>query len=572
MHYSSGMTLREAITRAALFYRKSSRMFLVAVLLASLVVIPNGSFIISGGGNGSPLAGQQQQLPSPNPTFQLIVALPLINDSMLGTNVTSSDPVLPAIDGMYNFIMIVAFIILGVSVIVEMITGAVGKRKQQGQEGYSVQFLFNIAAGVVIILIFPMLYDYIARTVNYLDMTIIAYPAPYTSYSSSISYVWNEIVFGGSIWDLITAGILAAARAIMMLILYVMTYLLGMVRLFIIGVMLAAFPVAVGLRMIPFTRKLSQMVEDTLFGLILASLMSAIVIGVAANVLESNSSSNIFNVVQGWQGWMAAAALFAAVLMPTVFAPLTSIVFQTASQAAMTGVGVGTAIVAGGAIAGVGGVGAAKMAVGGLTMPGSPGYLGSGVTPTTGQKLAAGMKAFSRHSFPAMLSNITSLGAAGTLGALGAGEGARIVNRTLPLKTAKDVTASYQAGVEKQLSTMAAQHRSELSTTIPQFVQSMKSMAIQTPDDQMSNEANLRWFDDVVRLGTATEKAKLASTLTSQEIHESLVPYLVKSGFFEQAKNELGKAGPQSFQQLRYKNDPFFKASMDLKGLKTKTT
>jgi len=152
------MTLREAITRAALFYRKSSRMFLVAVLLASLVVIPNGSFIISGGGNGSPLAGQQQQqqLPSPNPTFQLIVALPLINDSMLGTNVTSSDPVLPAIDGMYNFIMIVAFIILGVSVIVEMITGALGKRRQQGQEGYSVQFLFNIAAGVVIILIFPM--------------------------------------------------------------------------------------------------------------------------------------------------------------------------------------------------------------------------------------------------------------------------------------------------------------------------------------------------------------------------------------------------------------------------------
>jgi len=77
MHHSSGVTLREAVTRAALFYRKSSRMFLVAVLLASLVVIPNGSFIISGGGNNSQLAGQQQQqLPSPNPTFQLIVALP----------------------------------------------------------------------------------------------------------------------------------------------------------------------------------------------------------------------------------------------------------------------------------------------------------------------------------------------------------------------------------------------------------------------------------------------------------------------------------------------------------------
>jgi hypothetical protein len=558
MHHSSGMTLREAVTRAALFYRKSSRMFLVAVLLASLVVIPNGSFIISGGGNGSPLVGQQQ-LPSPNPTFQLIVALPLINDSMLGTNVTSSDPVLPAIDGMYNFIMIVAFIILGVSVIVEMITGALGRRRQQGQDAYSVQFLFNIAAGVVIILIFPMLYDYIARTVNYLDMTIIAYPAPYTSYSSSISYVWNEIVFGGSIWDLITAGILAAARAIMMLILYVMTYLLGMVRLFIIGVMLAAFPVAVGLRMIPFTRKLSQMVEDTLFGLILASLMSAIVIGVAANVLQSNSSSNIFNVVQGWQGWMAAAALFAAVLMPTVFAPLTSIVFQTASQAAMTGVGVGTAIVAGGAIAGVGGVGAAKMAVGGLTMPGSPGYLGSGVTPTTGQKLAAGMKAFSKHSFPAMLSNITSLGAAGTLGALGAGEGARIVNRTLPLKTAKDVTASYQASVEKQLSAIAAQHTLSLSTTIPQLVERMKSSEIQLPSDFKSEEAAGNWFDEIVRHGTESERASLASVLTGKEIYSNMVPHLVRQRFFELAKEQLSRSGAGSFQSLRAEADPMFR-------------
>jgi hypothetical protein len=554
------MTLREAVTRAALFYRKSSRMFLVAVLLASLVVIPNGSFIISGGGNNSQLAvqQQQQQLPSPNPTFQLIVALPLINDSMLGTNVTSSDPVLPAIDGMYNFIMIVAFIILGISVIVEMITGALGKRKQQDTN--SVQFLFNIAAGVVIILIFPMLYDYIARTVNYLDMTIIAYPAPYTSYSSSISYVWNEIVFGGSIWDLITAGILAAARAIMMLILYVMTYLLGMVRLFIIGVMLAAFPVAVGLRMIPFTRKLSQMVEDTLFGLILASLMSAIVIGVAANVLESNSSSNIFNVVQGWQGWMAAAALFAAVLMPTVFAPLTSIVFQTASQAAMTGVGVGTAIVAGGAIAGVGGVGAAKMAVGGLTMPGSPGYLGSGVTPTTGQKLAAGMKAFSRHSFPAMLSNITSLGAAGTLGALGAGEGARIVNRTLPLKTAKDVTASYQASVEKQLSAIAAQHTLSLSNTIPKLVERMKSSEIQLPSDFKGEEAAGNWFDEIVRHGTESEKASLASVLTGKEIYSNMVPHLIRQQFFELAKEQLSRSGEGSFQSLRAEADPMFRS------------
>ena len=324
--------------------------------------------------------------------------------------------------------------------------------------------------------------------------------------------------------------------------------------------MLAAFPVAVGLRMIPFTRKLSQMVEDTLFGLILASLMSAIVIGVASNVLQSNSSSNIFNVVQGWQGWMAAAALFAAVLMPTVFAPLTSIVFQTASQAAMTGVGVGTAIVAGGAIAGVGGVGAAKMAVGGLTMPGSPGYLGSGVTPTTGQKLAAGMKAFSRHSFPAMLSNITSLGAAGTLGALGAGEGARIVNRTLPLKTAKDVTASYQAGVEKQLSAIAAQHTLSLSSTISQLVERIKSSEIQLPSDFKGEEVAGNWFDEIVRHGTESEKASLASVLTGKEIHSNMVPHLIRQRFFELAKEQLSRSGAGSFQSLRAEADPLFRS------------
>ena len=212
-------------------------------------------------------------------------------------------------------------------------------------------------------LLFPLIYDQVAVIVNYMSQSIIAYPG--TDCGPRLQALWNTMAFGGSgsFWSVIAAGFYNLIFFVLSAIVYIMTLFLGVIRIFLVGVMIIAFPLSLGLKMIPFTKKLSQMVEDTLFGLILASLMSAIILGVAGYITQPSvwsSSSNIFYVAVGNDGaaWVAAAALLAAVLTPTVFAPLTGTLFQTASQAAMTSVGAATVAAAGAAMPVAGAVGA----------------------------------------------------------------------------------------------------------------------------------------------------------------------------------------------------------------------
>ena len=174
---------------------------------------------------------------------------------------------------------------------------------------------------------------------------------PYTDYSLQINLVWGKLLSwaqGGGIWGLLVSPITSVAGWIVALIIYMMTIFLGVIRIWLITVMIIGFPISLALKQIPFARKLSSMVEDTLYGLILASLMSSIAIGVAAYVLADSPGGPIWSAtifagtgINGISNWVAAAALFTAVLIPTVFAPLTGTLFQTASQAAMVGVGVG---------------------------------------------------------------------------------------------------------------------------------------------------------------------------------------------------------------------------------------
>ena len=160
---------------------------------------------------------------------------------------------------------------------------------------------------------------------------------------------------------MLVSPITSVAGWIVALIVYLMTIFLGVIRIWLVTVMVIGFPISLALKQIPFARKLSSMVEDTLYGLMLASLMSSIAIGVAAYVLADAPGGPVWSAtifagtgINGISNWVAAAALFTAVLIPTVFAPLTGTLFQTASQAAMVGVGV-AASMAGAAAAPVAG-------------------------------------------------------------------------------------------------------------------------------------------------------------------------------------------------------------------------
>jgi hypothetical protein len=463
--------MKKFTVKSSHYYRRASHTFVLALIVLSVFVSPLLSptaqqppvtLSTSNLGGSSQLAGSlgvnstssaQQQQSSNSSTSDIwykVVALPLFNDSMLGaSNITQYDPVIPGLGNVYNFVLIVAIIIIMVGAALALILRRMGKHGTDSM-------IMDIVIGLIAVIAFPSIYDGVARMINYLTQTLIAYPNPYYDYGSSLQVLWNNMEFahGWSLWTLLTNSFFQIVFFVISGIVYIMLFFLGVARIFLIGAMIVAFPLSMGLRLIPFTKKLSSMIDDTLYGLMLASVMSAVVLGVGSYILSpsvwNSSSGNIFfqAVGQNGQNWVAAAALLTAILMPTVLAPLTATIFQTASQVAMTGVGVATMIASGVATGGVGGVGAAGSAIGTL---GKTAQIAGQPPPSIGQKLVAGMKAFGSSGLPAIGYNVAALGTAGFVGAAGAGAAASVMRKSMPIQTPQVIASRAQAKQASQI-------------------------------------------------------------------------------------------------------------------------
>ena len=463
--------MKKFTVKSSHYYRRASHTFVLALIVLSVFVSPllsptaqqppvtlstsnlGGSSQLAGslGVNSTSSAQQQQSNSSTSDIWYKVVALPLFNDSMLGaSNITQYDPVIPGLGNVYNFVLIVAIIIIMVGAALALILRRMGKHGTDS-------LIMDIVIGLIAVIAFPSIYDGVARMINYLTQTLIAYPNPYYDYGSSLQVLWNNMEFahGWSLWTLLTNSFFQIVFFVISGIVYIMLFFLGVARIFLIGAMIVAFPLSMGLRLIPFTRKLSSMIDDTLYGLMLASVMSAVVLGVGSYILSpsvwNSSSGNIFfqAVGQNGQNWVAAAALLTAILMPTVLAPLTATIFQTASQVAMTGVGVATMIASGVATGGVGGVGAAGSAIGTL---GKTAQIAGQPPPSIGQKLVAGMKAFGSSGLPAIGYNVATLGTAGFVGAAGAGAAASVMRKSMPpIQTPQLIASRAQARQASQI-------------------------------------------------------------------------------------------------------------------------
>jgi len=441
-----------------------------------------------------------------NQMFQLIMEMPLFNDTTLGTTVYCAPTTAPCglpLQGFYDFVFIIAIILAGGGFLV-----ALANKQLSGDERENVVLDFVIA--VLFILLFPVIYNNIALLTNYLDMTIIAGPnLPYNDYSLQINLVWGKLLSwaqGGGIWGLLVSPITSVAGWIVALIVYLMGIFLGIIRIWLITVMVIGFPISLALKQIPFARKLSSMVEDTLYGLILASIMSSIAIGVAAYVLADSPGGPIWSHtifagtgINGISNWVAASALFTAVLIPTVFAPLTGTIFQTASQAAMVGVGVAASMagaaaapVAGAAGAGLGGMGA----LGGMGK-GMTGAMASGAQ-TTGQAAAGKMQSMGLgerllYAAPHSLKNVALAGTTGILGAMGAYGPAKAITTVTPFSSSVRVSqgigminAARQEGAQQYESSLAFQDANQkvggvVFNAVTAAQPSAESLVSQTP-------------------------------------------------------------------------------------------
>jgi len=383
--------------------------------------------------------------------FQLIMEMPLFNETTLGTTIYCAPTTAPCglpLQGFYDLIFIIAIIIAGGGFLVALANKELsGDERQNG--------VLDFVLSVLFILLFPVIYNNIALLTNYLDMTIVAGPnLPYTDYGIQISLVWAKLLAwaqGGSIWGMLVSPITTLAGWIVALIVYLMSIFLGVVRIWLVTVTVIGFPISLALKQVPFAKKLSSMVEDTLYGLILASLLSSVAIGVAAYVLADAPGGPVWSAtifagtgINGISNWVAASALFTAILLPTVFAPLTGTLFQTASQASMVGVAVSMAGAAAAPVAGAAGAGLGGRGGLGSLGKGISGAVGQ-VPQTIGQEAARTMQSMGLgerllYAVPHSLKNMAVVGTTGVLAGMGASSAARSIATVAPLSSSATVS------------------------------------------------------------------------------------------------------------------------------------
>jgi hypothetical protein len=496
-----------------------------------------------------------------NQMFQLIMEMPLFNETTLGTTVYCAPTTAPCglpLQGFYDFVFIIAIILAGGGFLV-----ALTNKQLSGDERQNVVLDFVIA--VLFIILFPVIYNNIALLTNYLDMTIVAGPSlPYTDYVLQINLVWGKLLSwasGGGIWGMLVSPITSVAGWLVALIVYLTSIFLGIIRIWLITVMVIGFPISLALKQIPFARKLSSMVEDTLYGLILASLMSSIAIGVAAYVLADSPGGPIWSAtifagtgINGISNWVAASALFTAVLIPTVFAPLTGTIFQTASQAAMVGVGVAASMAGAAAapVAGAAGAGLGGAGIGGL------GSLGKGVSgaaqgaQTIGQRAASTMQNMGLgerllYAAPHSLKNVAVAGTTGVLTAVGAVGAAKSIATVAPLSSTTRVSQGIgSANATRQEAAMQFQTSNALQgseQTLGAVVFHAATSPAPNPEvlTAQSNTLNL-WYARQTQMSPSQllSQARQSHVITTQQYQALLRNYAAQAEFTEGYKRQLG--------------------------------
>jgi len=264
-----------------------------------------------------------------------------------------------------------------------------------------------------------------------------------------------------------------------------------------------------------------------------------------------------------------------------VFAPLTGTLFQTASQAAMVGVGV-AASMAGAAAAPV--AGAAGMGVAG-GMGGALGGIGKGVagaaggaSQTIGQQAAGTMQSMGLgerllYAAPHSLKNVAVAGSTGILTAMGASGAAKSIATVAPLSS----TSTVSQGIGRvNTARQEAAQAYETSTALQDANQALGGFvfnAVTAPPPSpgaISAQAPslIQWHAQQIQTSPSEflARARRIHIITGQQYQALARSPAAQAGFAENYKGQLeslveydasGNMTPQSLGQLANLRDSF---------------
>ncbi|MEM1950849.1 MAG: hypothetical protein QXE95_00065 [Candidatus Nitrosocaldus sp.] len=246
---------------------------------------------------------------------------------------------------------------------------------------------------IIILFAFPLFWDPIADTIEEFSLYILSQEDPSRA-DEKVRWLWENIstIATPSIPDpmdlldparlseqLFVDVFMGAFKSFIALMLMMSLYLIGTIRLVLTAVLIIGLPLILMISLIPFLKRISDMLINTLIGLSIAPILSSLTVAAgSAYVMGAD--------LEPLQLWIASVAIASlAVYFPALLAPAIGSLVTTIS-AWVTGAGVSGILFAGGSIAG-----AARGAVAGISTIASGLESTLGRTPTTLELARAAM-------------------------------------------------------------------------------------------------------------------------------------------------------------------------------------
>lgn len=218
-------------------------------------------------------------------------------------------------------------------------------------EGTATRILTGSVMALVLIYLFPAIYDVTAAAVN-----AVTYPAPGSIIppDAIITILTNAATVVPSstadIGSALAGMVMNLFLFIFVLITYASVAIMGVLRTFFIGAAFALMPVLLVMRLVPYIDKVADLFIQVIIGGFLASLIVSFFFAFGYNVLMSAEISGLMKTLIAL-GVLLASSLMMTVLIPHMGSLMSSI--STAITGAATGAVVGgVAVATGAAVAG----------------------------------------------------------------------------------------------------------------------------------------------------------------------------------------------------------------------------
>ncbi len=302
----------------------------------------------------------------------------------------------------YNSLRYISIFLIAMAVVIGMMI-FLGEQFGIQKKGQALDIISNSFFYILLMIFFPLLWDTVATGVEALDIYIMNPGEPTSDAAAArakdlflkLGGVSTEVDMGKLFTDIGNAVIgnhqgltqtfhdlmTAVFRAFMAAMIFLTMFIVGTMRIVMTATIIVGLPVILAIRLIPWIRKPADRLLDTLYGLVVATIISSIVVVAGTAYLDTMPKDTI---EQNFQATIAAmGVILLAILMPVMLSPMLGSIITsvtgmatTALAAGVTAAGAGIAGAARGAGVMLGGGGAGQAMA--AAMGGGGGGVGGG--------------------------------------------------------------------------------------------------------------------------------------------------------------------------------------------------